>query len=405
MTTDTAKLETFRREVRAWIRANLPKGWGTPEYKAPDPFSREAHELGKWWQKKLYEAGYTGFGYPPEYGGIVRPPEEIAIIREELARHGAPPGPQSLGLLVAAPALLAHGQEWQKKRFIPKILSGEESWAEYFSEPNAGSDIANIQTTAVRDGDEWVINGQKIWTSMWEFADFGLIACKTDPNAPRHRNLTCFIVDCHSPGLTKLPLRQMTGNAEFGEEYFDNVRVPDKNRVGEVNQGWAVVLTALISERSGGGAFWGGGAAAITGATTRLAAVRAVIDLAKETRRFGKPVWEDPVFRQKIAQMAIEAEAMRCSGQRMLAKMRKGWRPTNEASIVKNFQAEMRCRNGDIIMEIIGAYSQLSRESKRALNNGDWVYQMMRARGATIEMGTSEINRNIIAERILGLPR
>jgi len=405
MTTESAKLEAFRKEVRAWIRQNLPKGWGTPEYKAPDPLSREAHELGKWWQKKLYEAGYVGFGYPKEYGGIERPPEEIAIIREELARHETPPGPMSLGFLVAAPALLAHGQEWQKKRFIPKILSGEESWAEYFSEPNAGSDIANIQTTAVKDGDEWVINGQKIWTSMWEFANFGLIACKTDPNAPRHRNLTCFIVDCESPGITRLPLRQMTGNAEFGEEYFDNVRVPDKNRVGEVNQGWGVVLTALMSERSGGGAFWGGGAAAMAGTGLRSAAVRAIVDLAKETRRFGKVVWEDPVFRQKIAQIAIEAEAMRCSGMRMVARMRKGWRPTNEASIVKNFQAEMRVRNGDIVMEIIGAYSQLNRDSRLALNGGDWVYQMLRARGATIEMGTSEVNRNIIAERILGLPR
>jgi len=411
MSTDPAKLDAFRKEVRAWLKANLPKGWGTPEYTAPDPFSREAHEQGKWWQKKLYDAGYTGFGYPKQYGGIERPPQEIAIIREELARYGTPGGPLSLGQLMAAPDILAHGQEWQKERFIPKILSGEESWCELFSEPNAGSDIANIQTTAVKDGDEWVVNGQKIWTSMWEFADFGIMAAKTDPAARRHHNLTCFIVDCHAPGYTRGPLEQMTGSAEFGEEYFDNMRVPDKNRIGEVDQGWGVVLTALMSERSGGGGpggggFWSGGAAGISSALgAGLLSIYSLVDLAKETRRYGKPVWEDASFRHKIVQIAIEQEAMRCSGRRMVARMRKGIMPTNEASMIKNFQAEMRRRHGDLAMEIIGAYSQLMRGSKRAINDGQWVYQMLRARGATIEMGTSEVNRNIIAERILGLPR
>jgi alkylation response protein AidB-like acyl-CoA dehydrogenase len=411
MSTDSAKLDAFRREVRAWLKANLPKGWGTPEYTAPDAFSREAHELGKSWQKRLYDVGYTGFGYPKKYGGIERPPQEIAIIREELARYGTPGGPLSLGQLMAAPDILAHGQEWQKERFIPKILSGEESWCELFSEPNAGSDIANVQTTAVKDGDEWVVNGQKIWTSMWEFADFGVLAAKTDPAAPRHRNLSCFIVDCHGQGYTRGPLEQMTGSAEFGEEYFDNMRVPDKNRIGEVNQGWGVVLTALMSERSGGGGpggggFWAGGAAGVSSALgAGLLGTYSLVNLAKETCRYGKPVWEDASFRRKIVQIAIEQEAMRCSGRRMVARMLKGIVPTNEASMIKNFQAEMRKRHGDLAMEIIGAYSQLMRGSKRAIDEGQWVYQMMRARGATIEMGTSEVNRNIIAERMLGLPR
>ncbi|UCH51039.1 MAG: acyl-CoA dehydrogenase family protein [Chloroflexota bacterium] len=410
MSDGSAKLEAFRKEVRTWLRENLPKGWGTPEYKDPERFSTEAHELGKLWQKKLYDAGYAGFGYPKEYGGVERPPEEIAVIREELLRHGSPFGPLSLGLLMAAPTIMAHGEEWQKERFIPKILSGEESWCELFSEPNAGSDVANIQTTAVKEGDEWVVNGQKIWTSMWEFSDWGILAARSDPNAPRHHNLTCFIVDCKSPGYTKLPLKQMTGTSEFGEEYFDNVRIPDKNRLGEVNKGWGVILAGLMAERSGGGAFWGGmgGGRSATGGAARgigMLSVKAIIDLAKETHHYGRAVWDDPVFRQKIANLAIEVEAMRYSGLRMVAKMRKGIMPTNEASIVKNFQAEMRRRQGDMVMEIIGAYSQLMRDSKRAIDGGEWVYQMMRARGATIEMGTSEINRNIIAERVLGLPR
>jgi alkylation response protein AidB-like acyl-CoA dehydrogenase len=203
----------------------------------------------------------------------------------------------------------------------------------------------------------------------------------------------------------------MTGSAEFGEEYFDNMRVPDKNRIGEVNQGWGVVLTALMSERSGGGGpggggFWAGGAAGITSALgAGLLGIYSLVDLAKKTRRYGKSVWEDASFRHKIVQIAIEQEAMRCSGRRMVARMRKGIMPTNEASMIKNFQAEMRRRHGDLATEIIGAYSQLMRGSKRAIDDGQWVYQMIRARGATIEMGTSEVNRNIIAERILGLPR
>ena len=401
------KLEDLRREVRAWLRENLPKGWGTPEYVAPEPYSREQHELGKEWTKKLYDAGYTGFGYPKEYGGIERPPEEIAVIREELARTGTPGGPLSLGLLVAAPTILSHGEEWQKERFIHKVLSGEESWCEGFSEPDAGSDLANVQTTAVRDGDEWVVNGQKCWTSMWEYADWALLVAKTEPDAPRHRNLSYFLFDTTTPGFSRRPLRQMSGEAEFGEMFFDDMRIPHKNMMGEQGRGWYVAMTALQHERSGGGAFFGGvGGADLSGLTDRrAAAIESLAELAKKTKRYGKVVWEDEMFRQRIAQFAIEAQAMRWSGARMIAKIQKGIPFGNEASVVKNFQAEMRQRRGDMVMEIIGAYSQLVRGSKRAVDEGDWVYDMLRSRGATIEMGTSEINRNIIAERILGLPR
>ena len=402
---ESERLAAFRQEVRDWLRANLPEGWGTPEYEPPERLSEEAQALGEQWTKKLYDARYTAFGYPKQYGGIERPREEIVIIYEEMSRCGTPPGPMSQGLLMVAPTILAHGQEWQKERFIPKILSGEESWCQGFSEPDAGSDLANVRTTAVRDGDEWVVNGQKVWTSNWRFADYGLLVVKTDPDAPRHRNLCYFIFDCNAPGFTRRPLRQMTGEAEFGEMFFDNMRIPHENLIGEFNRGWYVALTSLAAERSGGAgmAFVGSGAPTATG--PRRWGVGTIVELAKKTSRRGKPFWDDPVYRQRIAQFAIEGEALRYSAMRAAARRRKGIDAGNEMSVGKNFSAEMRQRRADMTIEMLGAYSQMVAGSKLAVAEGTWVYQMLRSRGATIEMGTSEINRNIIAERILGLPR
>ena len=398
---DSAKVDAFRQEVRTWLKENLPAGWGTSEYKAPERLSEEAEQFYQAWHKKLYDAGYTGFGYPKEYGGIERPAWEIQIIREEIARTGTPPLPASLGLLIAAPTLLAVGQEWQKKRFIPKILSSEEIWCEGFSEPDAGSDLANVKTSAVRDGDEWVVNGQKVWSSASRYANFGMLVVKTDPDARRHRNLSYFIFDCSSPGFSRRPLRQMTGEAEFGEMFFDNMRIPHENLLGELGRGWYVAMTTLTAERGGGSGI------GVTGYSRRGPGsdVVGIVELARNTKRHGKMIWEDPAFRQRIAQFAIEAEALRYSGARAAARRRKGIPVGNEVSAGKNFAAEMRQRRGDMVMEIIGAYSQLVGGSKHTIDGGQWVYEMLRSRGATIEMGTSEINRNIIAERILGLPR
>jgi alkylation response protein AidB-like acyl-CoA dehydrogenase len=400
-TEQSSKEAVFRRQVRTWLKANLPKGWGTPEYKAPERQSEAAQVLGEQWTKTCYDAGYAGFGYPKEYGGIVRPDWEIRIIQEEFALCGTPPGPMSQGLLMAAPTILRWGQEWQKKRFIPKILNGEESWCQGFSEPDAGSDLANVRTAAVRNGDDWVVNGQKVWTSNWMYADFGLLVVKTDPIAKRHRNLSYFIFDCTSPGFSRRPLKQMSGESEFGEMFFDNMRVPHKNLLGEFNMGWYVALTGLAAERSGG--FTVGGRSA---ARRGWGNMESIVALAKETKRYGKTVWDDPVFRQKIAQFAIEGEAMRATGALQAAMARQGKKiDPNEVSVSKNFSAELRQRSDDMVMEILGAYSQMVEGSPLAVNEGDWVYGMLRWRGATIERGTSEINRNIIAEKILGMPR
>jgi len=401
---ESNELEALRQEVRAWLKANLPEGWGTPDYVAPDPTSLEAHELSKWWTKKSYDAGYTGFGIPKEYGGIERPPEEVAIIRQEMARTGIPGAPSVVSLGIALPTILGWGQEWQKKRYVPKIISGEEAWVQGFSEPDAGSDLANVQTTAVKDGDEWVVNGQKVWNSGAQFADFGLLVVKTDPNAPRHRNLSYFIFDCKSPGFSARPLRQMSGVSEFSELFFDDMRIPHENLIGELNKGWYVAMTTLGAERN----MIGGGMAgvAVGGRGMRLlGGVDSIVELARNTRRRGRIVWEDPAVRQKIAQTAIEDQALRYSIARAAAKVRKGIPPGPEVSVAKNFSSELQQRRMELVMEIIGAYSQLVKGSKRALDEGQWVFSMLSSRGITIAGGTSEINRNIIAERVLGLPR
>ena len=399
---ESVGVETLRAEVRAFLDENLPEKWGTPEYEPPEQSSEEARTLSKSFTKKLYDAGYTGFGIPKEYGGIERPAWERAVIREELGRRGTPPLGGGLGRLVID-TLLPWGTEEQKKRYIPSILNGEVSWIEGFSEPNAGSDLANVQTTAVRDGDEWVVNGQKCWTSGWQSGDWCFILCRTDVNAPRHRNLSFLLFDCNTPGFSRRPLRQMTGEANYGELFFDDMRVPHENMVGEEGRGWYVAMTTLIAERGGGAV------AAESGARMQdvrtIGGVDGLIELARNTKRYGKTVWEDVTFRRRIAQIAIENEAMRVYGIRLGIMIRKGTASGNEAVMLKVTVTEQGKRQGDLLTEIIGAYSQLMGGDPRAIDDGIHVYGMLWSRGTTIYAGSSEICRNILSERILGLPR
>lgn len=399
---EPGKLEALRQEVRAWLKENLPEGWGSPAYVAPERGSKEAHDLGKGWQKKLYDAGYTGFGIPTEYGGVERPREEVSVIHDELQRTGTPPPAASLGPMIVIPTLLRYGNEEQKKRFIPKILSGEEAWCECFSEPDAGSDLANIQKTGVRDGDEWIVNGQSVWTSGSKFADWGVVPVRTDLDAPRHRNLTYFVFDCTSPGFEVRPLKQMTGDAEFSETFFDNVRIPHANILGEEGQGWYVAMATLEAERGGGIQFV---APSRRLEPMTLGGVDTYVELAKNTKRRGVTVWDDPLFRQRIAQFAIENEAMKHSRERMRVKAMKRQLTGNEQSIGSIFSREKNQRQANMVAEIMGAGIQFMRGDPRALDDGSWTYTFLRTRGNTIETGTTEVLRGIIAERMLGLPR
>ncbi len=406
VTKESTETEVLRAEVRAFLDQNLPEKWGTPDYEPPEQRSPEAIILNKSFTKKLYDAGYTGFGVAKEYGGIERPASERAVIREEMGRRGTPPLSGGLGGRVVS-TLLQWGTEEQKKRYIPKILSGEESWIEGFSEPNAGSDLANVQTTAVRDGDEWIVNGQKCWTSSWQLGDWCFILSRTDLNAPRHRNLSFFLFDCNTPGFSRRPLRQLTGDSPFGELFFDDMRVPHENMVGEEGRGWYVAMTTLIAERGGGqvAAATGGETAPGIREERAVGGVNSLTELAKETKRYGKTIWEDDTFRKRIVQIAIENEAQRVFGIRLGIIIRSGKASGNEAVMGKMTRTEQAKRRGDMTSEIIGAYSQLMRGDPRAVDDGDHVFNTLWSRGPTIYAGSNEICRNILSERVLGLPR
>lgn len=408
MVSGGSKTEALKEEVRAFLAKNLPPKWGTPAYKALEPGSPEAIALSKTFTQKLYDARYTGFGVPAKFGGIERPADERAVIRQELVRARIPMAFVGLGRLVVD-TVLQWGNDEQKKKYIPSILSGQVHWIEGFSEPNAGSDLAGVQTTAVKDGNEWVVNGQKCWTSGWDYGEWGFLLCRTDVNGPRHRNLSFFLFDCKTPGFSRRPLRQMTGepHAQYGELFFDDMRIPNENMVGEVGRGWYVAMTTLIAERGGGQVGAASGEAGLQGmrAVRSLGGVDDLIELAQNTKHRGQTAWEDATFRSRIAQFAIENEAQRCYGIRLGQAIRAGTASGNEASMTKATRTEQGKRMGDFACEILGAYSQLVRGDARAVDDGDYVFSMLMSRGTTIYMGTSEICRNILSERILGLPR
>jgi alkylation response protein AidB-like acyl-CoA dehydrogenase len=385
--------EKFRQDVRAWLEANLPKGWGTPDFKAPSN-EQEEREFGRWWHQKMHQGGWVGIGWPKQYGGRGATLMEQVVFHEEWARHRAPAPLNNIGIGWAGPTIIAHGTEEQKNRFIPKILSAEEIWCQGFSEPEAGSDLASLRTRAVDKGDHFLINGQKVWTTGGKDADWGILMVRTDPDAPKHRGISYLLINMHSPGVTVRPLRQISGTAEFGEWFLDDVKVPKDNLLGQLNMGWYIGMTTLAFERSG--------TASVARFTSLL---HEMIALAKKTGRYGRPASKDPVIRQRLAQFAIEVEIMRYTGYRNLTTQLRGGIPGPESSIGKLYWSEMNVRAANIPMQILGPYSLLGRRSQHSVDEGRWLYLFLRAPGDTIMEGTSEIQRNIIGERALGLPR
>jgi alkylation response protein AidB-like acyl-CoA dehydrogenase len=392
----TPAQETFREDVRSWLKTNIPRDWSNRVMASADVPRPEAYELMRAWQRTLYDAGFIGLTWPKEYGGRSLTFLEEMILHEEMALAKAPPILNILGVGMAGLTIIAYGTEEQKQRYPAKILSCEEIWCQGYSEPNAGSDLASLQTRAVKDGEYWVINGQKVWTSLAHIADFMMLLARTDPDAPKHKGITYFLLDMKLPGVTVKPLRQMTGDAEFNEVFFDNVRVHESQVLGGVNNGWAVGMTTLMYERLALG----------FGLQARLRiALDGLIELARRMEKHGRVIVKDPVMRQKIAQLWIDTECLKYTGARAVTKLLRGEIPGPEASTGKMGWVETHQRLQELAMEIEGPYSQLVRGSEWAVEGGLWQYTFLRSRANSIEGGTTEIQKNIIGERVLGLPK
>ncbi|HEV1993255.1 MAG TPA: acyl-CoA dehydrogenase [Candidatus Acidoferrum sp.] len=388
----TAEELEFRDGLHAWLAANAPKDWDKQREKSLD----HRFEFMRAWQRKLYEAGWAGISWPKEYGGRGANLMEQVLFWQEMARAGAPPMANVLGLGLIGPTIIAFGSEAQKKRFLRKILSAEEIWCQGFSEPNAGSDLANLQTEARLDGDHYIVNGQKVWTSYGWVGDWCEVVVRTDPNVPKHKGLTVLLLDMKTPGVDVRPLRQMTGETEFSELFFRDVRVPAENVLGGVNRGWEVAMGTLMHER---GSFGAGLQIIYKRNMDRL------IELSRTVRRNGRPAAEDPLLRQKLAQCYAEIEIMRLNQMRAFSRISATGVPGPEGSILKIFWSELNQRLQQIAQELLGPYGQLEGSGDHAVDNGMWSYGYLRARGNTIEAGTSEIQRNIIGHFVLGLPR
>ncbi len=395
--TYSEEAEAFRREFRAWLDKNRP------ERSATDDQIGEFMDAGSdgWqrhlkWHRKMHSGGWVGITWPKEYGGRGATLEQSIVFGEELGRIKAPTLVNGLGIALVGPTLMHWATEEQKKRYIPKILSAEEIWCQGYSEPNAGSDVASLQTRAVEDGDDFIVNGQKVWTSGAHHADMCILLARTDPIAPKHKGISYLLVDMHSPGVTVKPLVQMTGDRGFNEVFFEDVRVPKKNLVGEKNQGWQVAVTTLMFERSSIGA----GSARDTSA-----AVKELAALAKRLPRERGTAWDDTSVRQQIAQFACDAAALRYTNLRQLTRRLKGLPPGPEGSGAKLAVSDLILRSAKFAMELLGPYSQIEQDAAFALDSGKWSYRMLASRTMTIAGGTSEIQRNIIGERVLGLPK
>ncbi len=384
----TSAEQEFRDEARTWLEANLPP---------PFAGSKNEEEQGDYfsylraWQRKVYEGGWAGLSWPKEYGCRAAGLIEQAIFQEEWARAEAPPLINVLGLSLIGPTIIAVGTEEQKRRYLPKILSAEEIWCQGFSEPNAGSDVAALGTKAVRDGDDFIVNGQKIWTSLAHAADWCLLLVRTDASAVKHKGITAVLLNMRTKGVTVRPLKQITGESAFNEVFFSNVRVPVANVLGEINKGWHTAIATLMNERAHLG----------TGTYVQFKRnLEQLIERARVTNRGGKPASADPLIRQKLAQSYLDLEVFRLTNLRALSKMANSKVPGPEGSILKIFWSELNQRMQQTAMETLGPHAQL-----KDFDEGKWVFNYLRTRGNTIEAGTSEIQRNIVAERVLGLPK
>jgi alkylation response protein AidB-like acyl-CoA dehydrogenase len=386
----TGQEEAFRKEVRAWLERNLPDDLRGKAFAASRADVGEVRRL-RAWQKTMAEAGYVGMDWPVEFGGRGAAITEMVILYQEMARAESPQIVNRGGVSMLGPTLMKLGTPEQRTRFLPRIRTAEDLWCQGFSEPNAGSDLANLQTRAVLEGDHFVVNGQKVWTSMGHVADWCFLLVRTDPTAARHKGISFLLVDMKTPGITVRPLRQITGEAEFNETFFDNVRVPKQNLVGKLNEGWSVAITTLAYERD------------LLTFIRHISLRNALHRLVKLVQARGKRA--DPVVRQKIAELWIGEQALQLNGYRSLTKILRGGQPGPEGSTSKLFWSQLDQDVALAATQVIGPYSQIAEGSPWAPDDGQWQFYELLARGSGIRAGTTEILRNILAERVLGLPK
>ncbi len=385
----TAEEESFRKEVRKFLRDELPPNWeGVSAY--GEEGAASTREVGRRFTKKLAERKWLAMAWPKEYGGLGAPHMQQLIYNEEMSYHGAP-SVFSMGVAWVGPAIMLYGTDEQKQRYVPRITSAEDVWCTLYSEPEAGSDLASLQTRAVQDGDDFVINGQKIWTSGADRSNWGWLAARTDPEAPKHKGISTFVVPMDAPGISTRPLINMAGQAGFDEVFFDNVRIPKENLVGELNRGWYQVVVALDFERSGIQAYAGGR--------------RTLERLVDFTQKQPEAVRRNPQVRMRLADRAVELAAGTSIAYRIPWMQSKGIIPNYEASISKLYGSEFSQRLALTGIQLLGLYGGLETGSKWTVLKGRLERGYLQAVSSTIAAGTSEVQRGIIATRGLGLPR
>ena len=366
----------FRDEVRAWLDANHPGD--EPRGSTDDWF-----DFARGWQQTLHSAGWAGVSWPAEYGGRGASLIEQSIFGEEMARAKAPRPANVLGLVMGGPVVIAHGTEEQKERFLEPILSAEEIWCQGFSEPESGSDLASLKTKAVKDNGGWRVTGQKVWTSFAQYSKWCMLVARTDPDVPKHKGLTYFILDVTQDAVDVRPLRQITGEPEFNELFIDGAYIPDENVIGGVGNGWNVAITTLMNERAG------------LGASAALQLRIALQDLIGEINERG--LGGDALIRDRIARLQIGIEALRLGAMRALTATMRTGTPGPEGSIAKLEWSGINQAMTELAADVLGP---------DALAWGSpWAHRLLRARGNSIEGGTTEVLKNIVAERVLGLPK
>ena len=371
---DTPEQAAWREECRAWITDALER---IGEH--DDPIVRA-----KAWQAAKFDAGLAKITWEPELGGRNGAPEEQVVFNQEEAKQKTPPDLFTIGLDFVAPTLRVHGTAAQKETYLRPLLRGDTVWCQMFSEPNAGSDSAGLATRAVRDGDEWILNGQKVWTSHAHFADYGEVLCRTNPDAPKHQGITAFVLDLRTPGVTVRPLKQMTGTADFNEIFLEDVRVPHENVIGAVDDGWHVAVTTLMNERNSIGGSGGAGRSTLPFRLAELARRRGTLNR---------------VTRQRVVDVFIQAELQRFLGMRTLTAALQGRQPGPEGSVAKLGRTKLEVDAAQLGVALLGP-GGLVDEGEDAR----WVRKLLWSPGMRLGGGTDEVNRNIVAERVLGLP-